>query len=107
MDNSLKHLSDGGTIVCHDCNPPTKESATPQPKVKQWLGTTYQAFIEFRMNRDDLFMCVVDADCGCGIIKKGAQDLLPKQNITYEFLEKNRKSALNLISFDEFMESGL
>lgn len=107
VNNSLKHLSEGGTIVCHDCNPPNKESATPKQRTKQWFGTAYQAIIELRMIREDLFICVVDADCGCGIIKPGVQQLFPKAEINYELLEHNRKELLNLISLEEFMKSGL
>ena len=59
------------------------------------------------MTRDDLSMWTVDEDCGCGIIKKGKQDLFPVQKIEFKLLEKNRKELLNLISVEEFLNMGL
>ena len=107
IENSLKHLSIGGTIVCHDCNPPSKKLTSPSPKSKSWFGTSWEAVAELRMTRKDLSITVVDADCGCAIIRPGAQKLFKKAEITYELLEQNRKELLNLISLEEFMLSGL
>ena len=51
-------------------------------------------------------MFVVDADHGCGVIRKGSQNKWNKDEfedcINYSYLEKNRKSLLNLISVEEF-----
>jgi hypothetical protein len=104
INNSLSVLSIGGTIVVHDCNPLNKIHALPtyDKNAAIWNGTTWEAFVELRMTRDDLDMCVVDTDHGCGIIRSGRQNKVPIQKITYELLEMNRKSLLNLIDVEEF-----
>ena len=56
------------------------------------------------MTRKDLSMWVVNEDTGCGIIKRGKQELFPKQPINFKTLSKHRKAALNLISADEFVK---
>lgn len=102
VDNSLKHLSENGTIVMHDCNPLKREHATPKYNGGVWNGTVYIGFLTLRM-RDNLCMWTVDKDCGCGIIKRGKQKPLTKQPITFDLLENNRKEVLNLISAEEFV----
>jgi len=70
IENSLKYLSSKGTIVIHDCNPSCKESQCDSLKNRpsKWNGTVWKAFAFLRMTRKDLFMYVVNTDCGCGMI---------------------------------------
>ena len=103
VNNSLEHLNENGIIVMHDCNPMAKEHAMAKKRVSTWNGTVWEAFIELRMSREDLFMCTVKKDTGCGIIKRGRQDLLKRQKISFEFFDKNRKEILNLITAEEFV----
>jgi hypothetical protein len=104
VGNSLKHLSDGGVIVMHDCSPLKPEHATGKyPGHGTWNGTVWQAFAELRMTRKDLSMWTVDEDCGCGIVKVGSQKLFPKQELKFSLLANNRKELLNLISPEEFL----
>ena len=101
--NSLKYLSDGGTIVMHDCNP-TTEAMQQVPRIQnEWTGDTWKAFVAYRC-KDDLDMFVVDTDYGCGIIRKGSQHTVDVYHdyMVYEKLEKNRQEWLNLISIKEF-----
>jgi len=101
--NSLKHLNKNGTILVHDCNPKTKESQLEKKIKKPWNGTVWKAFSRLRMTRKDLEMYVICVDQGIGIIRKGKQSCFPKtQELTYEFLEENRKKLLNLITKKEF-----
>jgi len=104
VHNSLNHLSRDGTIVMHDCNPLKAGHATEKYNGGVWNGTVWKAFAELRMTRKDLSMYTVNKDCGCGIIKKGNQELFPKAELTFDFLEKNRDKLLNLISVDEFIK---
>jgi predicted O-methyltransferase YrrM len=97
--NSLKHLTVGGTIVAHDCNPKTKALA-----LKGRCYNIWTAIVELR-ERTDLSVCVVDIDHGHGIIRRGRQAAfkLPKNfETTFEYLAKNRKELLNLITLEEF-----
>jgi len=109
ITNSLEFLADKGTIVVHDCNPIKYEHQTvPGTDPSHWNGDVWKAFLSFRSSREDLFMCVVDTDEGCGIVQRGRQNLFPtlaEELITYSYLEENRKELLNLISVEEFLES--
>lgn len=100
--NSLQHLSVGGTIVMHDCNPVSQKYATAERKPGAWNGTVWEAWAELRMSRIDLEMCVVDTDHGCGIIRRGSQTTFPREHIEYRLLADKRRTLLNLISVDEF-----
>ena len=72
--NSLRHLSEGGTIVLHDCNPVTENAQIEQYVPGAiWNGTVWKAWAALRGTRPDLFMCVIDIDEGCGVIRKGRQ----------------------------------
>jgi hypothetical protein len=46
IENALLHLSDGGTIVVHDCNPPTEWHQRSYEdflkKYSDWNGTTWR-----------------------------------------------------------------
>ena len=127
IENSLKLLTEGGSIVVHDCNPTTKEVATEvapwwakaqqrrvyQPIVSEemeeelghtWYGTSWKGFVYFRMHRDDLKMLTIDTDCGCGIIQRGSQERYPiVDNLQWEDLEGDRKKMLNLMSVEDWL----
>lgn len=105
IDNSLKSLNDGGVIVLHDCNPTSKEEQVIPRETTRWLGDVWKSFVTFKENNKSKYQCfVIDTDCGCGIIRNGKTDTsvnIPNE-LTYEWLNKNRKKALNLISIEEF-----
>lgn len=105
ITNSLKHLSEGGTIVMHDCSPIKEEHQVEEYVVgKTWNGTTWKAYAKFRMNNTDISMCVVNTDHGVGIIQRGAQELYPKvESLTYQLLDSDREKLLNLISVEKFL----
>lgn len=109
--NSLEHLSEGGTIVMHDCSPPSEIIAREEyhpdwPHPGEWCGTTWKAFYKFRTTRPDLRMWCVNDDYGVGIIQRGEQQLAPNDNpfYSYKVMDLNRKWHLNLITPDEFLE---
>jgi len=118
INNSLKHLADGGTIVVHDCNPPT-QAHTVEPGVLRpaghyaWCGSTWKAWVKTRLFRKDLVCRCVDADWGCGIIQRGSwvpyegqmysEDAV-EQHLTFRAFEQDREQLLNLITVDEFKE---
>ena len=123
INNSLKHLSEGGTIVVHDCNPPLANCATKEPRVfvrygdtpeyALWNGTTWQAFVRTRLfNREVTTMCV-DADWGCGIIRRGPwipwdgeldDEAIFRQKFNYDVFAERRGEYLNLITPKQFKE---
>jgi len=105
ITNSLKHLNQGGTIVIHDCSPIKEEHQVEEYIVgKTWNGTTWKAYVKFRMTDENLSMCVVDTDHGVGIINKGKQTLYPKSDVLdFKLLDENRKEILNLITPEKFL----
>ena len=109
IQNSLEHLSDGGVIVMHDCNPKTHKHQQVPRIQKAWNGTVWKSFVKLRCTNPKLFMCVVDTDHGCGIIKKGSQKLydkaILKRCLKYNFFKINKKELLNLISVSEFKKA--
>ena len=107
--NSMNHLNENGFLIMHDCNPPTKfhqrDNYCVNGRYPSWNGTVWKAYAKKRMSDPNLNMYVVNTDWGVGVIQKGTQELYPKiENLNYEYLEKNRKKLLNLISVEEFLE---
>jgi hypothetical protein len=66
----------------------------------------WKSIVKLRMENPNLEISTVDTDEGCGIIRKGKQELLVVESgvdtYHYNFLKENRKKALNLITVDEF-----
>jgi len=108
IHNSLAHLSEGGTIVVHDCNPPSAWHQREYEEAKQngcrlWNGTVWRAWVRYRATRPDLSMAMVDTDWGCGLIQRGQQQCLALPSpFTYEDLEAHRAEWMNMISTAEF-----
>ena len=112
ITNSLRHLSENGTIVLHDCNPPTEYHARADYQDYStiakglWNGTVWKAIYKLRCFNKDLDVCVVDKDWGCGIVRRGSQELCEFDNpyFEYELFNNNRIKHLNLISNYELNE---
>jgi hypothetical protein len=106
INNALYCLRDGGTIVCHDMNPLTKEMQVVPRQQAEWTGDGWKAWVRMRIERADLFMEVVNTDYGCGIIQEGCQDTIKvEEPLTYEGLVANRREWLNLVGVDTFNET--
>ena len=108
IEHSLDRLNPGGTIVVHDCNPPTEEHGAPRPMIWRqqghsvWCGTVWQGWVNFRMRSQYMFSCTVDCDFGVGIIRPGDPSLCapvqkPPYPLTWEYFDANRDTLLNLI----------
>jgi hypothetical protein len=97
--NSLDHLTENGTIVCHDCNPQSEISQRVPRETKHWNGSCWKAIVRLRRDRDDLEVFTINTDEGCAVIRRGKQKTLSiKSDLTYQNLEKNRIEWLNLIT---------
>lgn len=112
-------LDDGGTLVVHDCLPPTAEMATLRVRPEAWCGVTYHAYVDFVTGRDDLTYYTVDTDYGCGVIRKG--DAAPPMDgetaailgrwralgddldERFRFFVEHRRPLLKLRSIEEFL----
>jgi hypothetical protein len=113
IENSLNHLSEGGTIVLHDCNPPTEHHAAESPIYTPpangaWNGTVYLSLIRLRLNNSNLKLVTVNDDWGVGILTKEkvneTLNVFPNDDLNWEFFDQNRNEILNLISPEEFEE---
>ena len=114
IKNALGYIKDDGFIVLHDCNPPTEWHAREyndymnSPAQGYWNGTTWKAFLKSRFD-SGLYSCCIDTDWGVGILSKKHPigDSIKNTNPFYEYkvLDENRKSNLNLISFDELKKN--
>jgi hypothetical protein len=70
VDNSLAHLSEGGTVTIHDCNPGTKIA---QRRVRKggpaiWNGDVWKAMVLLRC-RGGLFAETLGIPHGIGVIR--------------------------------------
>lgn len=107
IENAIKHLNPNGCIVLHDCNPLTefhqRETYEVDGKFPAWNGTTWKAFVKYRMNYT-YYSLTVDTDHGCGIIMPDVHTdcIVITEPIDYINLDANRQKWLNLISINEF-----
>ena len=105
IQNSLDHLSDNGTIVCHDCLPTTETMQERENPGGEWTGDTWKAIAELRVETIDLDIKVVDTDYGCGIIRRGTNIpyITDKNYKTYTFFNSNKQELMNVISKENFI----
>lgn len=116
--NSINRLKPGGSIVVHDCNPPTQWHTRPIEQFQfdkgPWNGTTYKGFLYFKQLHPKLRIHTVNTDWGCGVIQNPRQieittplDLvIDWQGLppSWEDFEKYRKDYLNLIDIEVFQK---
>ena len=73
-------IPESGTILVHDCFPPTEDCTNPDgvwdPVAGGWAGVTHRAYVDFVNRRGDLTYYTIDTDWGCGVVRKlgGAAD---------------------------------
>lgn len=109
VQNSLKYLAKGGTIVMHDCNPWSKRVASPINSISgkkppgKWLGDVWKTIVYLKSIRNDLNVFVLNFDRGVGVVSKSHinnSDLdLSEREINllnFKDLDSNRKKLLNL-----------
>jgi SAM-dependent methyltransferase len=106
--NALRHLRPRGSIVVHDCNPPTEwhQRQDRGDDHLAWNGTTWRAWAQLRCEREDLRMHVVDTDWGVGIVQRGQQEphrLPPSAALDYAYLDRHRAELLQVITVEEFL----
>jgi hypothetical protein len=106
IKNSLNHLSENGSIVCHDCLPSNERMQERDDHGGEWTGGVWKAIAELRVETIELDIKVVDTDYGCGIIRKGTN--IPYQTDddykSYYHYSINKWKMLNVISIEQFIE---
>lgn len=114
VENALQCLSNGGVLVMHDCNPPSKTAAVPAESWEQsrsmklpdwnrdWCGDVWKTICYLRTHRNDLNVFVLDCDFGLGIICKGTPESRLNlsdediNNLEYDDFAADRPGLLNL-----------
>lgn len=105
IKNSLACLTSNGTIILHDCNPPTPIHGAKNYNLAtkytnyEWNGTVYKSIIKF--NKNNTCCCVLDTDWGCGIIRPSLQTIPIIMDyeplfMDWDYFEDNRITLLNL-----------
>ena len=106
IENSLNHLSENGTIVCHACLPTTELMQARDDHGGEWTGDVWKAIAELRVERIDLDIKVVNTDYGCGIIRRGTN--IPYETTanykSYYHYSTNKWNMLNVISPEQFIQ---
>jgi hypothetical protein len=103
--NALKVLNENGTILVHDCNPTAHDMQVVPRSQAYWTGDVWKAWVKLRATRPDLKMYVINADAGCGLIRKGRQETIRlPASLSYEGLAGNRKKWLNLVEPNDFLD---
>jgi hypothetical protein len=106
IHNSLNHLSEGGSIVVHDCLPEAEYQQVREDNHREWTGDVWKAVAMLKGTRNDLDIKVVDHDWGCGIIQKGSQELgkyKTVEELNWPIFESNRNTLMGVISEEEFL----
>jgi hypothetical protein len=107
IENSLKHLKEGGTIVVHDCLPTTEQMQMRNDTGGPWMGDVWKSIVQLKATREDLSIATVDHDCGCAIVKVGKQSPIFVDMLDFEWEGycANRDVWLNIITYDNFIET--
>jgi len=101
IENALKHIEEGGIIVCNNLIPLNEIAQRVPRETDLWNGDVWRSWVHCRRTRYDLTMFVVQLDNGCGIIMRGSQKIIefPKGfKLSYEGLVDNMHHWLNLYS---------
>lgn len=104
FENALRHLSDHGFIVMHDCNPHS-ELITHVPRDRgEWTGDVYKFACTLSEYRDIDFH-TVDFDYGCAVVwrRPGAKPGRKIGKITWAKFQAHKKRLLNLIEPELFL----
>jgi len=106
IENSLNHLAERGSIVCHDCLPTSEHMQQRDDHGGVWTGDVWKAIAKLRVERIDLDIEVVDTDLGCGIIKRGTNipHITNDNYLNYTYYNLNKWNLMNIISVEEFLK---
>lgn len=125
--NSLKFLNPKGFLVLHDCNPKGAAQAYPIQNsydevievlrnggIEGWTGEcngdVWKTIVHLRAFHPELNVRTIDTDQGLGVISFGQNENLlqiEKEELDkadFDFLEKNRKVFLGLMSVNDFLK---
>lgn len=104
--NSLKHLSDNGTILVHDCLPTAEYQTTIEDNGREWTGDVWKSIVDVK-SKNGIDVCTIDTDWGVGCIRLNADNVGFENPIelTWENYELLKHELLNIKSIDVWKNS--
>jgi hypothetical protein len=101
--NSLNHLSEGGTILVHDCLPTAEYQTTPEDNGRDWTGDVWKSIVDIK-KRDGLEIYTIDTDWGVGFIRRNPNCIgeSPDRELDFELYTQFRNQLLNVKSVEEW-----
>jgi hypothetical protein len=120
MQAALSLLTDHGSIVIHDCFPPTDDIISPEFVPGSWCGVTFIAYADFVMQNPGLQYQTIDTDFGCGIVRRDPDSSEPNRPVVFrdrwnsaksspaeafKFMQMHQYSLLGLGSLDRFIRT--
>jgi len=119
IQNALAHLSENGTIVLHDMNPPTYQHTTTGDQGGNWNGDCYKAILRYGAAIPFEYY-TIDTDWGVGVIRPlqnpgpaagGKAFQLNMAHVNFEraqedwdYFDNRRTELMNIISVEEFLK---
>lgn len=105
--HGLRHISPGGAMVVHDCDPPHEAAGSRTPCPGVWCGDVWRGWMSARILVRDRYLAVVDTDLGCGVILPGraevpTYDLAVPSALSFGEFRASREEYLNLVSVSVF-----
>lgn len=112
--NALAHLSEGGVIMLHDCDPPSELAGGREMCSGFWCGDVWRAWVAWRRLLAPWIYqnFTVDADLGLGVIRHIAgttrfrlnPDALAhcRENLDWPTFQAQRKTLLGLVPPEQF-----
>jgi hypothetical protein len=116
LSDALSLLTDRGTLVVHDCLPPSEDLVSAEMIPGFWCGASFIAFIDFVQNVRGIEYATVNTDYGCGLIRKSnveqpalASDIRSSWEslrhdikAAHRFMIENKGPLLHALSVEEF-----
>ena len=104
IQNSLRHLSNGGFVMLHDTNPLDYYAQVIPRETKAWNGDVWKSVVKFRVSNNDYSVYTYNTDNGCTIITNNPKKMYLYSELNYDIttlsyndLESNRNLLLNFI----------
>jgi len=103
--NSLKHLSDNGTILVHDCLPTAEYQTSIEDNGKEWTGDVWKSIVDIKA-KDGLDVSTIDTDWGIGCIRHNADNIGFENpiDLTWENYELLKHELLNIKSVQQWLQ---
>ncbi len=115
--NAWDHLTPGGAVLVHDCDPPSERAGRRDLCPGIWCGDVWRGWMDTRHDLCQAAMGAVETDLGCGLLLSGDAPRPPlfapvkppwtrteTDRATWAFFVEHRREWLNALSVDDFFE---